>query len=79
MNNFLKNLKENLIFKNLKIIEAIKTLNYVNYKTLIILDKSNKIFGTLTDGDIRRGLLRGASIYDKLMILQTKTNNKKLV
>ena len=64
MNNFLKNLKENLIFKNLKIIEAIKTLNYVNYKTLIILDKSNKIFGTLTDGDIRRGLLRGASIYD---------------
>ena len=44
MNNFLKNLKENLILKDLKIIEAIKTLNYVNYKTLIILDKNNKIF-----------------------------------
>jgi len=72
MNTDLKTLKENLIFKDLKIIDAIKILNQVKYKTLIILDKNNKIFGTLTDGDIRRGLLKGSSIDDKIDLVANK-------
>lgn len=72
MKTDLKALNENLIFKDVKIIDAIKILNHVKYKTLIILDKNNKIFGTLTDGDIRRGLLKGSNFNDTIDLVANK-------
>src|SRR5215831_6479597 len=42
---------------------------------LFVLDSNNKLIGSLTDGDIRRGLLRGVDIentVDKVMNHQCK-------
>jgi len=36
-------------------------------RTLFVIDKSNVLLGTLTDGDIRRGLLSGLEISDSIV------------
>ena len=67
MNVKLNTLRKNLISKNTTIIEAIKILNDVKFKTLIIIDSDKKILGTLTDGDIRRGLLNGYNLESEVL------------
>ena len=52
MNVNFNKLRKNLISKKTTIIKAIKILNDVKFKTLIIIDNNKKILGTLTDGDI---------------------------
>lgn len=57
MDNF-----ENYIIRGEKPIkEALKLLNLVHSKamTLFVLDESDRMIGTLTDGDIRRALISG--------------------
>lgn len=44
---------------------ALKSLDQVHgEKILFVIDKTNKLVGTLTDGDIRRGLIREISLED---------------
>ena len=59
--------------KNYQFIEKNNTLNkalfYLNKnknKCLIVLDNKMKLFGTLTDGDVRRAILNGAEFDDKI-------------
>ena len=49
---------KNIILKDRSISEAIKLLNQVKHKTLVVVNRDKKLFGTLTDGDIRRGITR---------------------
>ena len=63
---------QNLIEKNKKISDAIKILNLSEIKTLVVLDK-NKFLGTITDGDIRRGLIKKININSNIL----KITNKK--
>lgn len=52
---------------NSNIHQALKKLeNGLNSKTLFVIDKENKLIGSITDGDIRRGLLRDMSLSDTL-------------
>ena len=46
------------------ILEAIASLNNTGYLITIIVDHANVLRGTITDGDIRRGLLAGKSPSD---------------
>lgn len=48
------------------IIEALRRLNELSggVMTLIVTDTSNRMLGTVTDGDIRRGLLNGVTPAD---------------
>lgn len=46
--------------------DALILLRKSNTKTLIILDKKEKFLGTLTDGDIRRELLKKTSLNKKI-------------
>ena len=39
--------------------EAIRNLDQVAIKIVLVVDGSGKLAGTISDGDIRRGLLRG--------------------
>ena len=47
-----------LIDKNQKIKIALERLNSNKDKILFVVEKENKILGSLTDGDIRRGFLK---------------------
>ena len=72
---------ENIIQKNKKISDAIKILNVVKIKTLIVLDKK-RFIGTITDGDIRRGIIKKININSNVLKIANKksvtTFNKKL-
>ncbi len=48
--------------KNLKV--AMKKLNDTAEKILFVVDEQGKLLGTVTDGDIRRGLLNGLNFTD---------------
>lgn len=58
--------KSNIINENFKIKKAILLLNKLPNKFCIIVDNNNCFLGTLTDGDIRRGLLKNYTIEDKI-------------
>ena len=48
-------LKKILLQSNSTIVNAIDVLNKEKMRIVIVVDKDNKIKGTVTDGDIRRG------------------------
>lgn len=41
------------------IISAMKKLELTGERSLIVVTKSSKFLGTLTDGDIRRNIIKG--------------------
>ena len=46
--------------------DALHQLDKSKKKCLIVINKDYKLVGTLTDGDLRRALLRGNSLYTKI-------------
>lgn len=46
--------------------EAIRNLDQVAIKIVLVLDASGKLEGTISDGDIRRGLLRGLEMGSRI-------------
>ena len=62
-----RELNNNTIFSHQSIREALEKLNDLpETLTLFILNLEHQLVGTLTDGDIRRSLLKGISITDVL-------------
>jgi len=74
--NFLKlqEFKKAIVTSSAKINDAIKSLNSSELKIVLVIEK-NKLIGTIVDGDIRRGLLKGVSLKDDIK----KIINKKPV
>lgn len=49
--------------------DAIKLLEQNNIGILLVVDKKKRLVGTITDGDIRRGLLRGYKLTDSIKLI----------
>jgi dTDP-glucose pyrophosphorylase len=63
----MKNFKNYTIFKHISCLEALKKLNIEkSNQTLFVLDEYEHLIGTVTDGDIRRGLIRGLNIETEI-------------
>ena len=62
------NIKNYSVFDYEPIVNAIKKINEKknNLQFLIIINSENKLMGTLTDGDIRRSLLKGKDLKGKV-------------
>jgi len=45
-----------IIYKDLKIFEAINKINRSKIKILFVVDKKNKLLGSVSSGDIRRSI-----------------------
>ncbi len=54
------------IFLNSNIKEAIKILNKHGVKTLVVLNKKKKLIGTLSDGNIRKSILKGYNLKSSI-------------
>jgi dTDP-glucose pyrophosphorylase len=69
----IKNLS-NIIASTASIKNAMEQLNELGVNlTLFVLNESNTLLGVLTDGDIRRSLIRGVSVEDVVVkAMQTK-------
>jgi dTDP-glucose pyrophosphorylase len=62
----MENFKNNIISSDYSLRDALARLDQIGIygNVLFILESNGKLRGTITDGDIRRGLLKGASIDD---------------
>ena len=69
----ISNIKKYLLEHDNSLIDAIKKLNTNKYKTILVVNKLNKLIGTITDGDIRRALLKG---HDKSSNIKNILNKK---
>ena len=68
----LEELKKITIDENDTIKNSIKKLNLSGKRTLIVIDKNNKLLGTLSDGDIRKSILKVFDLNTKIKNLYQK-------
>ncbi len=54
------------ILKNVNIKKAITILNKHGSKTILVVDRNNKLLGTLSDGDIRKSIIKGFNLKDSV-------------
>lgn len=54
------------ILPNASVKDALKQLDVTSEKTLLVVDTSDKLLGTISDGDVRRHLLRGLGIEESI-------------
>lgn len=65
--------KKIIINQNTLIKQGISTLNENIQKTLIVTDDNNKLVGTVTDGDIRRYILKNGDMNNTICNIMFKT------
>ena len=70
-------MKNHIINKDITLIEALSHINEVGPDPLVlfVVDENKRMVGTLTDGDSRRALIAGASIYDTVEKIMHKNFN----
>ena len=61
-----KEIKKIIIQSDCLIKDVINNLNKSRIKIVLVVEKNNKLIGTIVDGDIRRGLINGISVDDKI-------------
>ena len=69
-----------LLHKKSSIFDAIKNLEETAIQIVLVVDSKNNFIGTLTDGDIRNGILKGIKLnspIDKLMNSKSIISKKK--
>lgn len=68
----MKNFNKIKIIGDSTIKKALRIISNGNIKIAIIVDKRGKLIGTLSDGDIRRGFLRGLNLRSSILPLINK-------
>jgi len=58
--------REAVLTQGASIKDAITRLNNTGLQIVLVLDENNTLLGTITDGDIRRGLLKGLTLDDAI-------------
>src|SRR5688572_4705848 len=61
------NLKKYLVAQQATIFDCLKQLNELKTDlNLFVVNSENRLLGSVTDGDIRRGIIRGISLQDEV-------------
>ncbi|MDP3464900.1 MAG: nucleotidyltransferase family protein [Sulfuricurvum sp.] len=60
------NLKDITVKSTITIREALLVIDKGSKQIALIVDESDKLIGTLNDGDIRRGLIKGCNLSDSI-------------
>lgn len=68
----MKNYKNILLHPNATIREALKIIDKGAMQIALVVDEEEKLLGTLTDGDIRRALLKDLSLNDTVEAIMFK-------
>lgn len=67
-----KKLKDLLITVDATVKQIMQQLNDTSEQILFVRDKNNRLLGTITDGDVRRGLLNGLNFNDSIENIMSK-------
>ena len=62
----MKDVSQIFVFSNSTIRKALSVINSGAVKIAIVVDDKSQLLGTLSDGDLRRGLLRKKNLDDTL-------------
>jgi dTDP-glucose pyrophosphorylase len=62
----MKDIEKIIIKQDATIREALEIIDHGSMRIALITDDDRKLLGTITDGDIRRALLKGGRIEDKI-------------
>jgi dTDP-glucose pyrophosphorylase len=68
--------RSSILTENSSIREAIANLDKTSMQIILVIDQDGVFKGTISDGDIRRGLITGLTIKDKINLI---TNEKPIV
>ena len=68
----MKNIEKIKLTVNSTIKEALQIIDQGAVKFAIVVDKNDKLLGTLSDGDIRRAILDGKNLDDKINLIYFK-------
>ncbi len=71
-------MKDITVKPGITIRQAMKTLSRIGEKCLVIVNEKNKLLGTLSDGDLRKAILKGAIMENPIKDFYQK-NPTKLV
>ena len=52
--------------------DAVKIINDGKIHIALVVDENDKLIGTITDGDVRRGILKGYSLNDNCKKIMKK-------
>jgi len=76
----MNNWKQYIIDKQFTIRQSLGILNEIGVASgvLFVVDENNRLLGSVTDGDIRRGFLRDAAVDDLVMTVMNKTCKRVL-
>lgn len=72
-----KNLKDAVLNQYSTIENAVKSLNKSSLRICLVVNHNNQLIGTVSDGDLRRGILKGLSLKDDIKSI-TKCNPFKV-
>ena len=76
-------IKNIILNENSKLIDVANNLNASGFKISLIVDNKNFFLGVITDGDIRRALIKKINVNDKIKKVINKKakilNFKKLI
>ncbi len=61
-----------LISPHHTVLETLKIIDDAALEIALVVDESGRLLGTVTDGDIRRGLIRGISLETSIDVLMNK-------
>jgi CBS domain-containing protein len=59
-------MKDIAVQPDITIRQAMKNLSETGQKCLVITDEENMLLGTLSDGDLRKAILKGAAVGDSI-------------
>ena len=67
------NIRKYLVKKNTKISTVIKMLQDNPIKLIVVVTDNDELIGSITDGDLRRGMLDGYNLKDKCSFIMNMT------
>jgi len=74
------------VLEKTKVIDVLKTFNRIAYKSVLVVNEANVLIGSISEGDIRRSLLKNTTlksniqkIYNKNPFFLKKEVNKKKI
>lgn len=63
-------------YSNLTVRDTLKMIDENKKGFLIVIDDTDAVLGTLTDGDVRRAFLKGVSVDDRIEEIYTKDSKR---
>ncbi|MBF0547102.1 MAG: CBS domain-containing protein [Candidatus Riflebacteria bacterium] len=60
------NSKEILLFAENTLLEALAAIDRTGFEIALVVDQDNVLLGTITDGDIRRAILKGKGLDERV-------------